>query len=140
MASIDYPLTDFVLICNDWLELKRGGGVAIYIREKLFYKILATSSSDVFTTAEFLLLEVCVKGFNVLFEIVYYPPAVNYFSSLETVLQSLGSEYSHHIIMGDFNTDLLAFNSTRIRNLLRIIQSTTLHVLPFQATNHINEP
>ncbi|XP_026731845.1 uncharacterized protein LOC113496727 [Trichoplusia ni] len=39
--------------------------------------------------------------------------------------------------MGDFNTDLLSENSLRSRKLLEIIRSSSLHVLPLQATHHI---
>lgn len=41
-----------------------------------------------------------VKGVSVILGVVYCPLATNYFSSLETVLETLVSEQIHHIIMG----------------------------------------
>lgn len=124
----------------DRLEWKRGSGVAIYLRAcaswSLPYKALATYFSDLSTTTDYLFLEVSASRLNVLLMVVYCLFAVNYFYSLESVLESLGSEYSHHIIMCDFNTGLLALDPSRTRNLFHIIQSSCLHVLPLQPIHH----
>ncbi|XP_026731853.1 uncharacterized protein LOC113496734 [Trichoplusia ni] len=135
LLSTTYPLPGFVLIRNDRVE-KRGGGVAIYLRSEFPFKILATSPGSS-ASSEFLFLEVFVKGAKLILGVVYCPPTVDYFSSIEPVLESIGSEYSHVIVMGDFNTDLLSENSLRSRKLLEIIRSSSLHVLPLQATHHI---
>ena len=76
-----------------------------------------------------------LKLYLVLF---YCPPTVDYFTELKSVLESLGSEYAHHIIMGDFNTNLLAQKSFRSLKLLHLVQSACLHNLPLQATHHNN--
>ncbi|XP_047027196.1 uncharacterized protein LOC124635360 [Helicoverpa zea] len=133
LLSTSYPLPGFVFIRNDRLG-RRGGGVAIYLRSDFPYKILATSSSPL-PSAEFLFLEVSVKGAKAVVGVVYCPPSVDYFTDLESVLESLGSEYAHYIIMGDFNTNLLAPNSPRTRKLLHVLESSSLHILPLQATH-----
>ncbi|KAF9820505.1 hypothetical protein SFRURICE_009924 [Spodoptera frugiperda] len=38
--------------------------------------------------------------------------------------------------MGDFNTNLLASNSSRSRRLRCLIESASLHLLPLQPTHH----
>ncbi|CAK1588724.1 unnamed protein product [Parnassius mnemosyne] len=135
LPSTSYPLSGFSLIRNDRVD-RRGGGVAIYLRCDFSYKIVASSSPYYTASAEFLFLEVCVKGAKLILGVVYCPPSVDYFSSLETILESLGSKYSHHIIMGDFNTDLLTPHSSRSSKLLHIVESVGLHILPLQATHH----
>lgn len=134
LLSTTYPLQGFTLIRNDRID-KRGGGVAIYLRSYLSYKVLAVSSS-VAASPEFIFLEVCLKGAKCVLGVIYCPPSIDYFSSLESILESLGSEYTHHIIMGDFNTNLLNPKSTRSSKLRQIIESADLYILPLQATHH----
>lgn len=55
--------------------------------------------------AEYLFLEVYVQESKMVLGVVFCPPAIDYFSSLEMVLESLGPEYAPHVIKGDFNTD-----------------------------------
>lgn len=49
-------------------------------------------------------------------------------------METLG--YTHHIIMDDYNTDLLASCSPRSRKHLQVMESSSLHVLPLSATHH----
>ncbi|XP_026746904.1 uncharacterized protein LOC113508137 [Trichoplusia ni] len=134
LLSTTYPLPGFILIRNDRVG-KRGGGVAIYLKSGLSHKILVSSPANS-ATAEFIFIEACVNGAKIVLGVVYCPPCVDYFSSIEPVLESLGSEYQHIVIMGDFNTDLLSHSSSRSRKLLDITRSASLHVLPLQATHH----
>ncbi|XP_063897719.1 uncharacterized protein LOC135118779 [Helicoverpa armigera] len=133
LLSTSYPLPGYVLIRNDRLG-RRGGGVAIYLRSDFSYKALAASPSHQ-ACAEYLFLEVSVKGAKAVVGVVYCPPSVDYFTDFESVLESIGSEYAHYIIMGDFNTNLLAPNSPRSRKLLHLVESSSLHILPLQATH-----
>ncbi|XP_028025702.1 uncharacterized protein LOC114239610 [Bombyx mandarina] len=135
LPSAAYSLPGFILIRNDRVD-RRGGGVAIYLQASFSYKVIASSSSKSSNSAEYLFLEVWVKGVKTLLGVVYCPPSVDYFSSLDSILESLGSDYAHHIIMGDFNTDLLVPLSTRSRKLLDLVESVSLHILPLQATHH----
>lgn len=134
LLSTSYSLPGFVLIRNDRLE-KRGGGVAIYLRCEFRHRVLATSAGSS-GTAEFLFLEVPIKGIKTVIGVVYCPPSADYFTNFELVLESLGSEYEHYIIMGDFNTNLLAPHSPRSRKLLHIAESVGLSILPLKGTHH----
>ncbi|KAJ8732167.1 hypothetical protein PYW08_014897 [Mythimna loreyi] len=133
LPSTTYSLPGFVLLRNDRIG-RRGGGVAIYLRADFPFKILVSSTPN--DSAEFLFIEVCVKGAKAILGVAYCPPTLDYFTEFESVLESLGSEYAHHIIMGDFNTNLLVPNSSRSRKLLHIVQSASLHILPLQPTHH----
>ncbi|XP_022836858.1 uncharacterized protein LOC111364232, partial [Spodoptera litura] len=133
LLSTTYPLAGYVLIRNDRIN-GRGGGVAIYLRGELAYRVISSSPQN--CPAEYLLLEVCVQGVKIVIGVFYCPPSVDYFTEFESVLESLGSEYAHHVIMGDFNTNLLVHNSFRSCRLRHLIESACLHLLPLQPTHH----
>ncbi|CAG9132815.1 unnamed protein product [Plutella xylostella] len=134
LPSTSYCLPGYILVRND-REGCRGGGVAIYLKSNILYKVLAHSQARN-APAEYLLLELNL-GCKVLLGVVYCPPTNDYFSSLESVLEIHVSNYSHHLVMGDFNTDLLVSDS-RSRKLLSIVDSVNLKVLPLMATHHSN--
>ncbi|KAI5637129.1 endonuclease-reverse transcriptase domain-containing protein [Phthorimaea operculella] len=77
-----------------------------------------------------------MSGAQAILGVVYCPPATKYFSDLESVLESIASEGSHHIILGDLNTNLLVDSSRAIR-LRDLIESLSLHIMPLSAT-HLN--
>ncbi|XP_022815784.1 uncharacterized protein LOC111349052 [Spodoptera litura] len=83
---------------------------------------------------ESLILEVDIRGVKAVLGVVYCPPAINYFSQLETLFDSFSSEYKHHIVMGDFNTDLTR-STPRSRGLRSILESSNLSVLPLDPTH-----
>ena len=135
LLSTTYPLPGFILVRNDRTG-KGGGGVAMYLRSDIPFKLIASSPSHYIASAEYRFVEIYVKGVKTLLGVVYCPPAVDYFSDLELALEAVGSEYAHCVIMGDFNTDL-SCSTPRSRKLLHIIESVSLHVLPLQPT-HFN--
>jgi hypothetical protein len=134
LASTSYALPGFVLIRNDRTG-KGGGGVAIYLRSSIPYKILNLSQSLYSGSAEWLFLELNVKGAKAVLGVVYCPPTINYFSDLEQVLESLSSDYTHHLIMGDLNTDLCK-DSPQSRKLTSLVQSVNFSILPLDPTHH----
>ena len=87
LPSTTYSLPGFVLLRNDRIG-KRGGGVAIYLRADFPFRIIATSSSN--SSAEFLFLEVCVKGAKTVIGVVYCPPSLDYFIEFESVFRIFG--------------------------------------------------
>lgn len=134
LPTTAYSLPGFVLIRNDRTD-KRGGGVAIYIRSEFTYKVIASSPSSYSASAEYLFIEVQSKRAKALLGVIYCPPSVNYFSSLESLLEAHCSDYAHHIIMGDLNTDLLKSTSNS-NHLLDIVKSVNLSILPSGPTHH----
>lgn len=133
LPSVCYPLPGYILVRNDRTE-KRGGGVAIYLKSNFAYKIVLQSPSTYSACAEYLFLEVDV-GLKLILGVVYCPPNVNFFSKLENSLETLMVDYTHFIIMGDFNTCLLN-NNYRSSKLTDIIESLNMNLLDLLPTHH----
>ncbi|CAG9137835.1 unnamed protein product [Plutella xylostella] len=96
--------------------------------------VIAQSPSSSNAPAEYLFLEINL-GVKVLLGVSYCPPSNNYFPSLEAVLENITPNYSHHLIMGDFNMDVLVPDS-RTRKLRSIVDSVNLKILQLSATHH----
>ena len=68
--------------------------------------------------------------------VVYRPPHVGlYANKLDEHLRTCGSEFSHKIIMGDLNADLLKHNA-ETRALLTLAENHTLKIIKHGATHH----
>ena len=68
--------------------------------------------------------------------VVYRPPHVGlYANNLDDHLRSREEEFSHKIIMGDFNADLIAPNA-ETRALLNFIDKHSLRFVGHGATHH----
>lgn len=96
----------YVLIRNDRTG-KGGGGVAIYLRSEFKFKIISSSPSAYSGSAEYLFIEVSMNSIKIALGVIYCPPGIDYFASVENVLDSVSIDYTHIIVMGDFNTDLI---------------------------------
>lgn len=135
LPSTSYSLPGFCLIRND-RSGRGGGGVAIYLRSHIPYSILSMStqspSSD---PAEYLFLELSLSHSKVLLGVFYSPSLqVNYFGSFEKLLEDLMPSYTHHIIMGDFNTCLLK-NDSRSKSLKSLSEACNMFILPSGPTH-----
>lgn len=133
-SSFFCSLSGYVLIRNDRVG-KGGGGVAIYLRSDIRYKVLAHSSTQYSESMEYLLLEITVGGAKALLGTIYSPPNISYLSELESLLFTYSLEYTHQIIMGDFNTDLLR-NSQKSESFKAVMESVNFSVLPLSPTHH----
>lgn len=134
LPSTSFGLPGYVLLRNDRTG-KGGGGVAIYLRSDIQFKILSSSPSQYSESMEHLFLEITVGGTLVALGVVYCPPTIDYFSDFETVLAPFSTDYAHQLILGDFNTDLLK-NNPRTRKFNSAIESVDLSVLPLKPTHH----
>uniref|UniRef100_A0A2A4JPY6 Uncharacterized protein n=1 Tax=Heliothis virescens TaxID=7102 RepID=A0A2A4JPY6_HELVI len=135
LLSTHYALPGFVLIRNDRTG-KGGGGVAVYLRADIPFKIISSSPSMYSESAEYLFLEVVLNHNKMLLGVLYSPNLnVDYFDSLYSLLDDFSPLYEHLVLMGDFNTCLLKDDS-RARKLQSLISSFNLHLLPLSATHH----
>ena len=134
LPSTAYSLPGFILIRNDRTG-KGGGGVAIYLKSDIPFKIILSSPCNYSASAEYLFIEISLGSTKVALGILYCPPTVDYFSCLEPVLESLSSDYPHLIIMGDLNTDI-SRDSHRTQKLLSLLKSTGLAYLQLFPTHH----
>ncbi|CAK1602596.1 unnamed protein product [Parnassius mnemosyne] len=136
LPSTSYSLPGFHLIRNDRTN-RGGGGVAIYLRSYLPFKIVSSSSQPPpVDSAEHLLVEVSLSQNKILLGVFYSPSlSINYFTSFESLLESLVPTYSHTILMGDFNTCLLKGDNRSIK-LEAIIEACNMQILPLSATHN----
>jgi len=131
--SVELP--GYELFRNDRLH-KRGGGVAAYVKSDFCTRIIHSSDNSRPNRSEYLFLDVCFNSTHVLICVCYRPPNTGYLAEFEQVLLDQMVRYSHVIVMGDFNTDLLGpatYNQTYLTNMFH---SCDMTVLPLQATHH----
>lgn len=90
-------------------RLSRGGGVGVYVKTNIKY--------DVFTTnkhIEQIWMKINVNWVNIAFGVIYNPSRnnyVNFLNDFETTLSTIIPLYDDIICTGDFNIDLLDYNS-----------------------------
>lgn len=96
-------LCGFVAVRSD-RHAKRSGGVIMYIREDLNYKVVKVSEK---VSSEFLFVELIFPDSKVLVGAYYKAPRVGELDVLEDVLLELTVRYDDVLLLGDFNEDLL---------------------------------
>lgn len=125
-----------ITLCRNDRILKRGGGVAIYVRCDLQYKIVHQSSNEQPDHPEFLFVEIRTGYQKCLVGVVYKPPKAGFLSDIETALLNLVPYYDHAIVMGDFNINLVDQDSSASLQLKSMFQSINMSILPSQPTHH----
>lgn len=83
---------------------KRSGGVILYIRKGLSYKVLKVSDK---VSSEFLFIEVIFPDSKILVGAYYKGPKVGELNVLEDVLLELAVSYDDILLLGDFNENYL---------------------------------
>lgn len=96
-------LSGFTAIRNDRYA-KRSGGVILYIRENLNYKLLKVSEK---VSSEFLFIEVIFPDCKILVGAYYKAPKVRELDVFEDVLLELSVSYDDILLLGDFNENYL---------------------------------
>ena len=94
-------------------EERIGGGVSIFLRNSLKYKT-RNDLSEVSEHSELVALEVTSLNRRVVVIAVYRPPGSDlneFYNSLSVVLNTIKRENKLAYILGDFNLDLLKYNS-----------------------------
>ena len=117
-----------------------GGGVALYISEQYSVKVLSHSNTEVPWTPEVLEYLICSVHTGtsepVLVCLVYRPPHVPFtrLSELLDELRDLSSDFSHKIILGDFNADLCR-GGADAQQLRRLADDLSLQIVPHGPTH-----
>jgi len=113
---------------------KRGGGVAVYIRHGLEYKLLTTSEGES-GKPEYVICEISNCGTKILFACIYRPPHIGYMDMFLNDIHGYLSQYKYTIICGDvngrFNTE--EYETKIIENIL---YQCDLKRVPFGPTYH----
>ena len=105
----------------------RGGGVILYICNFLRAKVLARSNTERLGKSlepEYLMCEVWSEGIPSIFIcVVYRPPNVSFNANPDFLsnFREFSSSYSHKVIVGDLNSDLMVNSSSScfVENLAR---------------------
>ena len=114
----DIKISNYNTICKD--RDKFGGGVVMYIRESLHYKLRDDLDFDI----ESISAKVKVGNFgSFLVTSLYRPPKkpVEYFDRIEALISATEADRKESIIIRDTNCDFLCDNSNDTRNLKRIL-------------------
>lgn len=121
----------------------KGGGIAIYVRDDITYKILSMSEQNkekksqnkaTKLNPEYLIIELTICKQKLLFAAVYRPPDADKIDNFCNVISDFIPKYKHVIITGDFNTDLLKENAYK-RKFKNTIESLNLNILPSKPTH-----
>ena len=112
---------------------RRGGGVAVYVRDDVSVVILAQSEEE-HNQSEFIILELSFKSQRILLATVYRTSEATILN-FENEITKFLNHYQHVFICGDFNYDLLT-NETSVINFRDLFSSFNLSILPLQPTCH----
>lgn len=122
-CSQSLNLPGYNLVRNDRPD-DRGGGVCLYISDKLRYKIIFRSER--YRVCESLFVEIFGNGASAVVGVVYLPSGCT--DVFEELHADLFDNFSNIIIMGDFNCNLFdQINSERVRSLSSRCGLTYLH-------------
>lgn len=108
----------------------RGGGLAMYIKQNINYKI---KMNKIINNIE--ILTVYLENANTAITLVYKPPNVD-FQTLETVIQNNIINRKHrHLVMGDFNINILKKDQTA-KEYYRIFRERNYKILNKRTKEH----
>jgi hypothetical protein len=113
---------------------KRGGGVAVYIRNGIEYKLLTTSDGES-GKPEYVICEISNCTNKILFACIYRPPHIGHMDVFLNDMYAFLSLYKYTIICGDVNGrfDTEECESKIIENIL---YQCNLTRVPFGPTYH----
>lgn len=123
--TFENSLVDVICISETWLDegisdsfislkgykifrsdrKKRGGGVAIYVRNGIPCKFISQSEDG--DKVEFLFIEISAVERNLLLGCVYRPHSFIPFDTFTSKLEMICSSYPEIILAGDFNSNIL---------------------------------
>jgi hypothetical protein len=114
-----------------------GGGVALYVTDKLNAKLLAYSNG-LSTEPEYVIIEVKSASMSLLVSCVYRRPKNGYLDNFLNELYLHLPKYKYSFICGDFNARFGSgsFETAIIEEMFELCSHT---IIPFGSTYHINE-
>ena len=128
-----YPLTNYHPIEINTRQDARGGGVGLYVKQNLSFKVLKQFSVFIERIFESLFIEVCLpNNKKIVVGTVYRPgtgvPGLTFtqqfsqFSDiLSNILAELGNNYEQVLIYGDFNLNVLDIKNKFINEYIETI-------------------
>ena len=114
---------------------RHGGGVALYVHNTLEAEVLATSN----TNTEYLICSVQQgRAASILVAVIYRPPQISFIQGTDFVAQLtsyVDSNFSHKIIMGDLNANLLS-TVDDAKFVKKLAKDLSLKIVNHDATHH----
>lgn len=124
----------FILRRNDRSK-KRGGGVAIYIKNSIRHRLTLKSHAN--SKVEYLFLEIDNNaGIKCAVGVVYNPPGNTRLDPLKRALANVSDKYNHVIILGDFNLNFLS-STAPVRRFKDFLRSINLLCPMSEPTNFV---
>ena len=122
----------------------QGGGVILYIKQGISFKVLAESQIKSIAETEYLILELIIdNGQKFLVAVVYRRPKGHVLNSFFNKLRLFSHFYNNIVILGDFNSDILCpVNSPNYyytSSLVSLINEHGFFNIPFGATHHVTD-
>jgi len=136
MTNTHVGLNSFRVTRADRGGGRSGGGVAIYLKNNLRYKVIQRSDPN--SSVDFLFIELRLP-FPLLVGVVYNPPTINGFDSFGNLLEDLIPKYTDVLILGDFNHDILK-NDRRTNEFVENFKNLNLHIISKAPTNFQSQP
>ena len=127
----------YSLVRND-RQGRSSGGVALYIKSNLSYKILSASKeTGVDKLPEYLICEVSFSNTQIMVAVVYRPPdhLLSHNMDFLDIILSFSLNYSSKIILGDFNVNMLYFHRQSTL-LFDFLIHNNLYLIPHGETHH----
>ena len=130
-----FPLNNYHILETNTRSVARGGGVGIYIKQNLSYKILKQYSVFSERIFESLFIELSLaNNKKIVIGSIYRPGTVSpgmtfteqftqFSEILSTLLADISSEYEHVFIYGDFNLNILDLSNKFIADYVETIFS-----------------
>lgn len=110
-------------------EKERGGGIALYIKENLPYRLII-SNSDVKSYFQYMFVEVQIFNTNICVGVGYNngkDGCSKFLGTLEDIVN--GKKYDHIIFMGDLNLNFLNKNEKKVKEFNRRLVEMNLRVV-----------
>ena len=120
----------------------QGGGVILYIKQGISFKVLAESRIKSIAETEYLVFELVIdNGQKFLVAVVYRRPKGHVLNSFFNKLCLCSHLYNNIVILGDFNSDILCpVNYPQYyytSSLVSLISEHGFFNIPFGATHHV---
>lgn len=117
-------------------RLRKSGGVAIYVRNDVKFRVLASSGykydlppEDRFLL-DYLLIELIFPDTKILFGVFYKAVKTNEFDAVNDVISKYANDYEHVIFAGDFNENLIDDGRrNRMNDFRNVFESSGLNIL-----------
>lgn len=129
VSSDVLDIEGYTIVRNDRVG-RLGGGILVYLKKNINFKIIEASSNDIGTPeTEFIFVEISIDHRKVLMGFFYNPPELDCSQVIHDKLTCLKYQYDHIYLMGDFNTNIINTLSEKVKRFCATLQCLSLSSL-----------